>query len=55
MGSVKNNAGHTEAAAPFVSLTKALISLDSEIIPPNKYFHEANKNIQKLQTKEMKV
>lgn len=55
VGSVKSNIGHAEAAAPLVSLTKMLISLDSGIIPPNRDLRKLNKNISKFHSNDMKV
>lgn len=55
VGSVKSNVGHTEGSASLVSIAKALICLDSGIIPPNLDFNNVNRNIKKLQTDEMKV
>lgn len=52
---MKSNLGHSEGAASLVSIAKALISLDSGIIPPNKNFRKLNENIEKLKSNEMKV
>lgn len=38
VGSIKANVGHTEPASGIVSLTKAIITLETGIIAPNIYF-----------------
>lgn len=42
VGSVKSNLGHTEHASCLVGLVKALISLDSGMIPSNISFNKLN-------------
>ncbi|KAL1132199.1 hypothetical protein AAG570_010156 [Ranatra chinensis] len=42
VGSIKSNLGHTETASGFVSIVKALIALDTGIIPPNLHFSQPN-------------
>ncbi|TDZ67773.1 Highly reducing polyketide synthase FUM1 [Colletotrichum trifolii] len=45
IGSVKPNIGHTEAASGLVSLIKAVMALERDLIPPNIKFHTPNPDI----------
>nr|QVV57688.1 KR domain-containing protein [Myxococcales bacterium] len=45
LGSVKTNFGHAEAASGMASLTKAILSLEHELIPRNLHFRELNPRI----------
>lgn len=53
VGAIKNNLGHTEAASSFVSLSKAIITLNSEVIPPNRCF-QPNKRIKVANSLEVR-
>ncbi|VVC35574.1 Hypothetical protein CINCED_3A020887 [Cinara cedri] len=55
IGSIKSNLGHTEGASSLVSVVKALIALDSGIIPPNINFQSPNMKIEGFKKKTMKV
>lgn len=55
IGSVKSNVGHTESAAGFMSILKALIALDSEQIPPNIHFTKPNPEIEPIVQGRLKV
>lgn len=55
IGSIKSNLGHTEGASSLVALVKALIALDSGIIPPNINFQSPNMKIEAFKNKTMKV
>ena len=44
LGSVKSNLGHTESAAGLASLAKAIIAIQTGIIPPN---HKPRKELEK--------
>lgn len=55
IGSVKSNLGHTEGASSLVSIVKALITLDSGVIPPNINFQSPNTKIEALKKETMKV
>uniref|UniRef100_A0A2S2QQD5 Fatty acid synthase n=1 Tax=Sipha flava TaxID=143950 RepID=A0A2S2QQD5_9HEMI len=55
IGSIKSNLGHTEGASSLISVVKALITLDSGIIPPNINFQSPNNKIEALKNKTMKV
>ena len=55
VGSVKSNVGHTEGAAGFMSVLKALIALDSQMIAPNANFSEVNDDIRAFRDKKMQV
>lgn len=55
IGSVKSNLGHTEGASSLVSIVKALIALDSGVIPPNINFQSPNMKIEALKKETMKV
>jgi len=55
IGSIKSNLGHTEGASSLIAIVKALIVLDSGIIPPNINFVSPNIKIEALKNKKMKV
>ncbi|XP_050431818.1 fatty acid synthase-like [Adelges cooleyi] len=55
IGSVKSNLGHSEGASSLISVVKALIALDSGIIPPNINFQLPNQKINALKKRKMKV
>lgn len=55
VGSIKSNIGHTEAASSFSSLVKALIALDSGIIPPNLNYSNPNPDIPGILSNKIKV
>uniref|UniRef100_A0A8D9DYQ6 Fatty acid synthase n=1 Tax=Cacopsylla melanoneura TaxID=428564 RepID=A0A8D9DYQ6_9HEMI len=55
VGSVKSNVGHTEASSTFVSVSKALVSMDSGLIPPNLSYTEPNPNADALINGDIKV
>ncbi|KAK3319476.1 putative polyketide synthase [Cercophora scortea] len=46
VGSVKANIGHLEAAAGIASIIKAVLMLETGLIPPNINFNKPNPNIQ---------
>ncbi|KAE8381596.1 polyketide synthase [Aspergillus bertholletiae] len=51
IGAVKPNVGHTEGASGLVSVIKAALSLEHELIPPNVAFWNPNPKIPFLQGK----
>lgn len=55
VGSVKSNLGHTEAAASMVAMVKALITLDSGIIPPNLHYSQPNPDVPALLSGQLQV
>jgi fatty acid synthase len=55
VGSVKSNLGHTEAASSFVSLAKAIIALDSGVIPPNLHYSRPNSQVEALKSGRIQV
>lgn len=55
IGSVKSNLGHTETSAALVSVTKALIAMDTGVIPPNLHCNSPNTDVPSLSNGEMKV
>lgn len=48
VGSVKTNAGHTEAAEAIVSLVKVIIAMETGTIPATLHYKTPNKNIPAL-------
>ncbi len=55
VGSVKSNVGHTEAAAPYMSILKGILALETGIIAPNINFNKPNEEIQALKEGMLKV
>lgn len=55
IGSVKPNTGHSEASAALFSVAKALIALDSGIIPANIQYDKPNPDIKPLVEGTVKV
>lgn len=55
VGSVKSNVGHTESAAGFMSILKALFALDSELIAPNMHFSKPNPELEPIVQGLLKV
>lgn len=47
--------GHTEGASSLIAIVKALIALDSGIIPPNINYVSPNTKIDALKKEKMKV
>ena len=45
IGSIKSNIGHLDAASGLTSIIKAVYMLNNNLIPPNIYFKELNKEI----------
>lgn len=55
IGSVKPNTGHSEASSALFSIVKALIALDSGIIPANIHYNKPNPDIKPLVNGTVKV
>jgi len=55
VGSVKSNLGHTESAAGFISILKAVFALDTDQIAPNIHFMKPNPEIEPLVQGQLKV
>lgn len=55
IGSVKSNAGHSEASAAMFGIAKALIALDSGVIPKNINYEKPNPEIPQLVDGRMEV
>nr|XP_018901189.1 PREDICTED: fatty acid synthase-like [Bemisia tabaci] len=55
VGSIKSNIGHTEAASSLVSLTKAIIALDTGFIPPNINYDNPNNDVPAISNYKIKV
>lgn len=55
IGSVKGNVGHCEVSSMFVSIVKAIITLNSGYIPPNINYKELNTSINALKTGKIQV
>ncbi len=55
VGSVKSMAGHTEAASGYMSVLKAIYTVDSDTIPPNMHFFKPNSQIKPLLDGTLKV
>lgn len=55
IGSVKSNLGHSEGASSLTAIVKALIALDSSVIPPNINYQSPNTKIEALKKGTMKV
>lgn len=48
VGCLKASIGHSEGASGLCSLAKAVVILQTKLIPPNLYFYKANPNIKPL-------
>ncbi|XP_065211043.1 fatty acid synthase-like [Planococcus citri] len=55
VGSVKSNVGHSDGAAPYVGLIKALFALESGIIVQNQNLDEINDGIRAFNENKLKV
>lgn len=55
VGSVKSNIGHCEVSGLFMSIVKAIITLESGYIPPNINYTEPNNNINALKNGKIQV
>ncbi|KAG8330854.1 hypothetical protein J6590_054144 [Homalodisca vitripennis] len=50
IGSVKSNVGHAHVAACFMSVAKAIIAMETGVIPPTLHYSEANSSVPSLVT-----
>ncbi|XP_059470308.1 fatty acid synthase [Neocloeon triangulifer] len=55
IGSVKSNMGHSEPASGLCSMAKALIAMETGVIPANLHFKNPNKDIPALNDGRLKV
>ncbi|XP_043485889.1 fatty acid synthase-like [Polistes fuscatus] len=55
VGSLKSNMGHAEAASGLCSVVKAIISMESSLIPPNLNFNRPRKEIKALMEGRIKI
>lgn len=55
LGAIKSNMGHAESASGLCGLTKALLTFETGLIPPNLHYEEARKDIPGLVAKRLKV
>ncbi|XP_053661661.1 fatty acid synthase-like [Anopheles marshallii] len=55
VGSVKSNIGHSEAAAGICSVTKCVIAMQTNLIPPNIHYTEPRKDVPSLLNGNLKV
>jgi len=55
VGSVKSYCGHTEGVAPYISLLKCLLALDTGYIAPNMHFNKPNLELSQLKNGKFKV
>lgn len=55
IGSVKSNMGHAEPASGVCSLTKILLSIERQLIPPNLHYNTPNQYIPGLTDGRLKV
>ncbi|XP_015179002.1 PREDICTED: fatty acid synthase [Polistes dominula] len=55
VGSIKANVGHTEPASGIVSLTKAIITLETGLIPPNIHFKNPRDDVDCFKENRIKV
>ncbi|PIC51785.1 hypothetical protein B9Z55_002156 [Caenorhabditis nigoni] len=55
IGSVKSNMGHAEPASGVMSLTKILLSIERQMIPPNLHYNTPNQYIPGLVDGRLKV
>ncbi|XP_029342364.1 fatty acid synthase-like [Acyrthosiphon pisum] len=55
VGSVKSNVGHCEVSSLFMSIVKAIITLESGYIPPNINYTGPNNNVAALKNGKIQV
>ncbi|XP_035722352.1 fatty acid synthase-like [Vespa mandarinia] len=55
IGSIKGNLGHTEPASGVCSIAKAIISMESGLIPPNINFNQPRKDVKCFTEGRIKV
>uniref|UniRef100_A0A182RRM2 Uncharacterized protein n=1 Tax=Anopheles funestus TaxID=62324 RepID=A0A182RRM2_ANOFN len=55
VGSVKSNIGHSEPAAGICSITKCIIAIQTNLIPPNIHYTEPRKDVPALLNGQLKV
>ncbi|KAI4502501.1 hypothetical protein M0802_002413 [Mischocyttarus mexicanus] len=55
VGSIKGNLGHTEPASGVVSLTKAIITMETGIIPPNIHYVNPREDVECFKENRIKV
>lgn len=55
VGSVKSNMGHAEQVAGLCALAKAVIIMESGLIPPNLHYQQAREDIEALRLGKIKV
>lgn len=55
VGSVKSNMGHSEPAAALCQIVKALIIMDTELIPPNLHFNKPRQGLEALASGRIKI
>ncbi|XP_035738069.1 fatty acid synthase-like isoform X1 [Vespa mandarinia] len=55
IGSIKSNVGHTEGVSGIISIVKAIISMESGLIPPNINFNRPRKNMKALIERRIEV
>lgn len=55
VGSIKSNVGHTEAAAPFMSLLKGILAFETDTIAPNINLKEIDRDIKPLDRGTLQV
>ncbi|XP_060835401.1 fatty acid synthase-like [Rhopalosiphum padi] len=55
VGSVKSNIGHCEVSGLFMSIVKAIITMESGYIPPNINYSEPNNNVAALKNGKIQV
>uniref|UniRef100_A0A182Y5H6 Fatty acid synthase n=1 Tax=Anopheles stephensi TaxID=30069 RepID=A0A182Y5H6_ANOST len=55
VGSVKSNIGHSEPAAGICSITKCIIAIQTNLIPPNIHYTEPRKDVPSLLNGHLKV
>ncbi|XP_016657076.1 fatty acid synthase isoform X4 [Acyrthosiphon pisum] len=55
LGSVKSNVGHCEVSSLFMSIVKAIITLESGYIPPNINYTGPNNNVAALKNGKIQV
>ena len=55
LGSVKSSLGHTESAAGLASLAKAIIAIQTGVIPPNLHFKTPRKELEEYFDDKLQV